>query len=94
MHFFTLIHDCENPKQNRIELVTRPGLRQKETNELIVNTPTPLAQKYWITNGAIHAKHIVVFAHLHVDGVNQVWSITLLHLKISTEKTPGPWDQC
>ncbi len=29
-----------------------------------MNTPTPLAQKYWITNGAVHAKHIVVFAHL------------------------------
>merc|ERR1739838_326136 len=25
-----------------------------------------LAQKYWITNGAIHAKHIVVFAQLQV----------------------------
>jgi len=29
-----------------------------------------LAQKYWITNGAIHAKHVVVFAHLHVNGEN------------------------
>ena len=29
------------------------------------------AQKYWITNGALHAKHIVVFAQLFVDGVNQ-----------------------
>jgi len=36
-----------------------------------VNTPTPLAQKYWITNGACHAKHIVVFAQLIVDGKNE-----------------------
>lgn len=27
-------------------------------------------QKYWITNGAVHAKHIIVFAQLFVDGVN------------------------
>merc|ERR1712001_212641 len=40
-------------------------------DELIVNTPTPLAQKYWITNGACHAKHIVVFAQLHINGKNE-----------------------
>ena len=27
-------------------------------------------QKYWITNGAIHANYMVVFAQLMVDGVN------------------------
>jgi len=43
----------------------------KATDELIVNTPSPLAQKYWITNGALHAHHIVVFAQLHVNGVNE-----------------------
>ena len=43
----------------------------KETKEFIVNTPTPLAQKYWITNGACHAHHIVVFSQLYIDGVNQ-----------------------
>ncbi len=37
----------------------------------MVNTPTPLAQKYWITNGAVHAKHVVVFAQLHVNGANE-----------------------
>ena len=35
-----------------------------------MNTPTPLAQKYWITNGALHAHHIVVFANLVSKGVN------------------------
>ena len=43
----------------------------KETKEFIVNTPTPLAQKYWITNGACHAHHIIVFSQLYIDGVNQ-----------------------
>ena len=37
---------------------------QQETEEFIVNTPTTLAQKYWITNGAIHAKHVIVFAQV------------------------------
>merc|ERR1719187_2801199 len=41
------------------------------TDELVVNTPSPLAQKYWITNGACHAKHIVVFAQLWVKGKNE-----------------------
>lgn len=40
----------------------------KATKEFIVNTPTALAQKYWITNGAVHAKHCVVFAQLSIDG--------------------------
>lgn len=43
----------------------------KETKEFIVHTPTPLAQKYWITNGACHAHHIIVFSQLYIDGVNQ-----------------------
>lgn len=28
-------------------------------------------QKYWITNGAVHAKHIVVFAQLIVERRNE-----------------------
>jgi acyl-CoA oxidase len=35
-----------------------------------VNTPNTLAQKYWITNGAVHAKHVVVMAQLIVKGQN------------------------
>ncbi|XP_076068210.1 uncharacterized protein LOC143040727 [Oratosquilla oratoria] len=54
---------------NAVEMETT-AIYDKETDEFIVNTPHPLAQKYWITNGAVHAKHIVVFAQLIVDGVN------------------------
>ena len=43
----------------------------KETKEFIVNTPNALAQKYWITNGACHAHHVIVFSQLYIDGVNQ-----------------------
>jgi len=42
------------------------------SDEFIVNSPTNLSQKYWITNGALHAKHIVVFAQLiKADGTQE-----------------------
>ena len=28
--------------------------------------------RYWITNGAVHAKHVVVMAQLLVNGKNEV----------------------
>jgi len=55
---------------NAVEMETT-ATYDPATDELIVNTPTTLAQKYWITNGACHAKHVVVFAQLHVDGKNE-----------------------
>merc|ERR1719384_2891151 len=55
---------------NAVEMETT-ATYDKDTDELIVDTPTPLAQKYWITNGACHAKHVVVFAQLYVDGKNE-----------------------
>lgn len=53
---------------NAVQMETT-AVYDKETKEFIVNTPTPLAQKYWITNGAVHARHCVVFAQLSVDGM-------------------------
>ena len=44
---------------NAVEMETT-AIYDDKTKEFIVNTPHPLAQKYWITNGAVHAKHIVV----------------------------------
>merc|ERR1711971_295572 len=55
---------------NAVEMETT-AIYDEKTKEFIVNTPRPLAQKYWITNGAVHAKHIVVFAKLFVNGVNE-----------------------
>jgi len=52
---------------NAVEMETT-AVYDKQTKEFVVNTPSPLAQKYWITNGAIHAKHCVVFCQLTVDG--------------------------
>ena len=32
----------------------------KEKKEFIINTPTELSEKYWITNSAVHAQYAVV----------------------------------
>jgi len=55
---------------NAVEMETT-AIYDDKTKEFIVNTPHPLAQKYWITNGAVHAKHVVVMAKLIVGGVNE-----------------------
>ncbi|RXG64068.1 putative acyl-coenzyme A oxidase 3.2, peroxisomal [Armadillidium vulgare] len=54
---------------NAVEMETT-AIYEKAAQEFVINTPTPLAQKYWITNGAVHAKHIIVFAQTYVDGTN------------------------
>ena len=38
------------------------------TKEFVINSPTVLSQKYWITNGFRHANHALVFAQTVVKG--------------------------
>lgn len=52
---------------NAVEMETT-AILDMGSMELIVNTPTALAQKYWITNGALHAHHCIVFAKLDIQG--------------------------
>ncbi|KAF6031789.1 hypothetical protein EB796_009893 [Bugula neritina] len=52
---------------NAVEMETT-AVFDKDSGEWIVNSPSILSQKYWITNGAVHAKHCVVFARLIVEG--------------------------
>ena len=42
-----------------------------KTSEFVVETPTPLSQKYWITNGFKHANNAIVFGQTIVDGKNE-----------------------
>jgi len=42
-----------------------------QTKEFIIHTPTTLAQKYWITNSAVHANYAVVFAQLEINGKHE-----------------------
>jgi acyl-CoA oxidase len=51
---------------NAVEMETTATYDHNK-QELIINTPSTLAQKYWITNGALHAKHCIVFAQLDVS---------------------------
>lgn len=56
---------------NAVEMETTAHYDQ-ENKEFIINTPSTKAQKYWITNGAVHAHYSVVFARLIMpDGTNQ-----------------------
>jgi len=74
---------------NAVEMETTATYDDK-TDEIIVHTPHPLAQKYWITNGAVHAKHAVVMAQLFVKGVNQGIHAIMVRLRDDELKTiPG-----
>lgn len=52
---------------NAVEMATTAAY-DPSTQTWDVHTPTTLAQKYWITNGAIHAQWAIVFARLLVGG--------------------------
>ena len=54
---------------NAVEMETTATF-DKQTDEFIVHTPSTVAQKYWITNSAVHAKWSAVFAQLLIDGTN------------------------
>ncbi|CAG8493091.1 15642_t:CDS:10 [Funneliformis mosseae] len=55
---------------NAVEMETT-AIYDDDNREFIINTPTTLAQKYWITNSAIHAKWAVVFAQTIIRGQNE-----------------------
>merc|ERR1712004_917270 len=74
---------------NAVEMETT-ATYDEATKEFIVNTPHPLAQKYWITNGAVHAKHVVVMAQLIVKGKNEGIHAILVRMRDNDLKTiPG-----
>merc|ERR1712012_643839 len=74
---------------NAVEMETTATYHEA-TKEFIVNTPHPLAQKYWITNGAVHAKHVVVMAQLIVKGKNEGIHAILVRMRDNDLKTiPG-----
>lgn len=54
---------------NSIEMETT-AIFDSTTDEFIVNSPTIKSQKYWITNGAIHAHWSIVFAQLYLKDLS------------------------
>ena len=68
-----------------------------KTDEFVINTPSTLAQKYWITNGAVHAHYCVVFASLihGEDGANEGLHGFLVPIRqpdLTVEKGVQIWD--
>ena len=55
---------------NAVEMETVANY-DNEKKEFVINTPSTKAQKYWITNGAVHAHYCVVFARLIKDNKNE-----------------------
>jgi len=54
---------------NAVEMETTATF-DRQRKEFIIHTPSTLAQKYWITNSAIHAQFCVVFARLLIDSTD------------------------
>ncbi|QDZ23997.1 acyl-coenzyme A oxidase [Chloropicon primus] len=52
---------------NAVQMQTTAVLDER-TDEWVINTPTTVAKKYWITNGACHSQWAVVFARMLVRG--------------------------
>eukprot|EP01114_Cavostelium_apophysatum_P013648 TRINITY_DN3351_c0_g1_i2.p1 TRINITY_DN3351_c0_g1~~TRINITY_DN3351_c0_g1_i2.p1 ORF type:complete len:614 (+),score=158.87 TRINITY_DN3351_c0_g1_i2:99-1940(+) len=55
---------------NAIEMETT-AVYDEATKEFVINSPSTLSQKYWITNSAVHARWAIVFAQLIVRGKNE-----------------------
>ena len=60
------------------------------TQEFIVNCPTVLSQKYWITNGFRHSNHALVFGQTIVKGKNEGVGAVLVPIRDADMKEkPG-----
>lgn len=61
-----------------------------KTASFIINSPSVLSQKYWITNGAVHANYALVFAQTHVSSKNEGINAFLVPIRDSALKPyPG-----
>lgn len=64
----------------------------KENQQFVINTPTTKAQKYWITNGAVHAHYAIVFARLIHNNVDEGLHGFLVNIR--DEKSLSVKDGC
>lgn len=55
---------------NAVEMETT-ATYQPSTKRFIINSPSALSQKFWITNGGVHANYALVFAQTLVNGRNE-----------------------
>jgi acyl-CoA oxidase len=79
---------------NAVEMETT-ATYDPETDEFIINTPTTKAQKYWITNGAVHAHYSVVFAQTYVNGSKEGihgFLVPIRDSQLNIKKNVKIWD--
>lgn len=65
---------------NAVEMQTK-SVYDPLTKEFVITTPGSLAQKYWITNGAIHSNYAVIFAQLIVENKNEGVHVFLAQIR-------------
>jgi acyl-CoA oxidase len=62
----------------------------ENTKEFVVNSPTVLSQKTWITNGFRHANHALVFGQTIVKGKNEGLGAYLVPIRdAKLQELPG-----
>ena len=62
----------------------------EKSQEFIIETPTVLSQKYWISNGFKHANHSLVFAQTIVKGKNEGVNAFLVPIRDPWTLEPKP----
>ncbi|KAF9291421.1 hypothetical protein BGZ68_004069 [Mortierella alpina] len=72
---------------NAIEMETTAHYHP-ETHEWEIHTPSVKAQKYWITNSAVHAKWCIVFAQTFVGGKDEGIHAILVRIR-EEDMTPS-----
>ncbi len=65
---------------NAVEMETT-AVWDQDKQVFVINTPTVLSQKYWITNGAYHANYAVVFAQTFVNKKNEGINAFIIRLR-------------
>lgn len=79
---------------NAVEMETTATYDRKN-KEFIINTPSIKAQKYWITNGAVHAHYCVVFARLIIDNIDEGlhgFLVPIRDINLNVHKNVKIWD--
>ena len=74
---------------NAVQMQTTAELDER-TDEWVINTPTTVAKKYWITNGACHSQWAVVFARMIVKGTDHGVHGFLCRIREDRDLVPLP----
>ena len=70
---------------NAVEMETTATFDESK-QEFVINTPTTLSHKYWITNGACHSNYSLVFGQTIVKGKNEGVNCFIVRIRDDTMK--------